>query len=327
MNHVLDGLVGSFAATLGIFNPPEILSSGGDTDVALAWSSYVFGLYLLVVLTLFAFPPTGRKLRRLIRFPETAWATILFSVAIFVLALFYLTAARWNVRTLYWVSVFGRCGVLLACLWLWLRHQGHGVLLVGLGMIDFLWALHTGFLLVGGGPAGIILISGIGQMVTGLTIRVFPAELEQISRLGFWQWKRTRSNLASTTNEETERWATIFATVLTALGTYCLVAAIFDIEHYYPQILITRLLICLACAAVFFFIPLKYPNPANPTEDTKRRAWIVGSLGALELVATIALSWTISYACTERPDRDFCQGGVVTQAMNVGHRQRALPVP
>jgi hypothetical protein len=143
----------------------------------------LFALYMFIVGIVFVIPYTGRRLCRLIDFPEDfqQWAK-LFAGAIFVVALFYATAARQptEMADLHWVSVFGRLLVFFACLWLCIRGNGHGLTLLLLGLVDGGSALLSAYYLAANPVAGMVLVGGLWQLVLGVVFVMFPGTLAQL---------------------------------------------------------------------------------------------------------------------------------------------------
>jgi hypothetical protein len=104
-------------------------------------SIFVFGIYLIFVGAGFLFIPN--TLLPFFKFPKTEepWIRVM-AVLVLVIAIFYLVAAHYDLRVIFWTTVFGRFFVFLSFALLVLTKKAKPMLLM-FGVIDALGAVWT----------------------------------------------------------------------------------------------------------------------------------------------------------------------------------------
>ena len=104
-------------------------------------SIFVFGIYLIVVAAGFLFMPNA--ILPLFKMPKTQeqWIRVM-AIVIGVLAYYYIVAATNNLTPIFWATVYGRFGVLVAFVGLVLVKKAKPPLII-FGVIDATGAVWT----------------------------------------------------------------------------------------------------------------------------------------------------------------------------------------
>ena len=104
-------------------------------------SIFIFGIYLIVVAAGFLFMPNA--ILPLFKMPKTQeqWIRVM-AIVIGVLAYYYIVAAMNNLTPIFWATVYGRFGVLVAFVGLVLVKKAKPPLII-FGVIDATGAVWT----------------------------------------------------------------------------------------------------------------------------------------------------------------------------------------
>jgi hypothetical protein len=145
-------------------------------------ASYWYAAYMtLFGVSVYLMP---RKVLGRLGFPteQGPWIPILGATPV-VMATFYATAAIFDVREFFWLSVLGRVSVFLFVLYITFARGLGSTLLIVMALPDLASALVSAWLLAPARPAGAVLCLGIIDLTVAVAFGLFPKGL--LKALGF----------------------------------------------------------------------------------------------------------------------------------------------
>jgi hypothetical protein len=183
--------------------PDRCLFPEAPTPSGPGQASYWYAAYMtLFGVSVYLMP---RKVLGRLGFPmeQGPWIPILGATPL-VMATFYATAAVFDVREFFWLSVLGRVSVFLFVLYLTFARGLGSTLLIVMALPDLASALVSAWLLAPAGPSGAVLCLGILDLTVAVAFGLFPKGL--LKALGF--------------PEGTSAWVPMVAILLWFWGSY-----------------------------------------------------------------------------------------------------------
>lgn len=206
-------------------------------------ASYWYAAYMtLFGVSVYLMP---RKVLGRLGFPteQGPWIPILGATPL-VMATFYATAAVFDVREFFWLSVLGRVSVFLFVLYITFARGLGSTLLIVMALPDLASALVSAWLLAPARPAGAVLCLGIVDLVIAVAFGLFPKGL--LKAMGF--------------PERASAWVPMVAILLWFWGSYEALAVLLELR---PLFFASAL-----CRAVFgsfcLLAPLVYQLRTEP---------------------------------------------------------------
>jgi 15-cis-phytoene desaturase len=179
-------------------------------------ASYFYAAYMtLFGVSVYLMP---RKVLGRLGFPteQGPWLPILGATPL-VMAIFYATAAIFDVREFFWLSVLGRVSVFLFVLYITFARGLGSILLIVMALPDLASALVSAWLLAPTRPASAVLCLGIVDLVIAVSFGVFPKGLQKA--LGF--------------PERASAWVPMVAVLLWFWGSYEVLSVLFRLTPLY----------------------------------------------------------------------------------------------
>lgn len=176
-------------------------------------ASYWYAAYMtLFGVSVYLMP---RKVLGRLGFPteQGPWIPILGATPL-VMATFYATAAVFDVREFFWLSVLGRVSVFLFVLYITFARRLGSTLLIVMALPDLASALASGWLLAPSRPAGAVLCLGIIDLTIAVAFGLFPKGL--LKALGF--------------PERASAWVPMVAILLWFWGSYEVLSVLLRLE-------------------------------------------------------------------------------------------------
>jgi 15-cis-phytoene desaturase len=189
--------------------PPRCLLLDAPIPSGPEQASYWYAAYMtLFGVSVYLMP---RKVLGRLGFPteQGPWLPILGATPL-VMATFYATAAVFDVREFFWLSVLGRVSVFLFVLYITFARGLGSTLLIVMALPDLASALVSAWLLAPTRPAGAVLCLGIVDLVIAVAFGLFPKGL--LKALGF--------------PERTSAWVPMVAILLWFWGSYEVLAVL-----------------------------------------------------------------------------------------------------
>jgi hypothetical protein len=209
----------------------------------------VLGLSFIVVPTLDRGPASGfSRIAKAIGFPGVAgvWSR-LFGLSVAALSLLYFVAAAFELRTFFWMSVFGRLGIFATCTLLSWNHgrkakakavaRPHALLWAATP--DLLSATATAWVLLPDSISRVVFVGGVALLTTALGFLTFPAWIIQLVGL----------------NVEPDTWNTVLAALLFFFGAYDLAAAILGLTPILVAAILGNTAVMLGVVIALFCEP------------------------------------------------------------------------
>ncbi len=219
-----------------------------------ARAAYWYAAYMLLFgLSVYAMP---RRVLGRLGFPSEhgPWIPILGATPL-VMATFYATAAIFDVRAFFWLSVVGRVSVFLYVLFITFGRGLGSTLLLVMALPDLASALVSAWLLAPNEPSSALLCLGIGNLTVAVAFGLFPKGL--LKALGF--------------PEQASAWVPMVAILLWFWGTYEVLSVLLGLRDLYGASLAARALFGVLC----FVAPLVYRLRSEPFVKGFR-LWLVG---------------------------------------------------
>jgi hypothetical protein len=257
------------------------------TDIPYASSAaisvFAFGIWMVVLGGAFIIYPSVssspniQKMAAFFGFPKVAglWSR-LFGAAIGSFGLFYFAGALFELRSFFWMTVFGRMGVFGVCTYLAWRHpqevepsgpKPHNLL--PLAAPDLVCASLTAWLLLGDYLAGVVFLCAMALLTAALGFLTFPGWIMKLVGV----------------EAKPDTWNIILGAVMAFFAAYGMGAALFD----YGPILWSAILANIILLLVLLFGLLLDPIAK---QSSVRLKWAVA---ALLVVAVGTVTWAFVY--------------------------------
>jgi hypothetical protein len=184
------------------------------------------------------------------------WIPILGATPL-VMAIFYATAAIFDVREFFWLSVLGRVCVFLYVIWITFGRGLGSTLLLLMALPDLASALWSAALLAPSPAAAVVLCLGIVNLTVAVAFGLFPKGL--LKAMGF--------------PEEASAWVPMVAILLWFWGVYEVLSVLLGLAPLFGASILARLVFGALC----FLAPLVYRLRSEPFVKGFRLWFVAGA--------------------------------------------------
>jgi len=235
---------------------PPCAASAPTASTAALWT-FAFGVWMLVLGLSFIVAPTldrgspssgFGKIAKAIGFPAVAgvWSR-LFGLSLAALSLLYFVAAAFELRTFFWMSVFGRLGIFATCTLLSWNHGRKATAKAVAAPHALLWAATpdlvsataTAWVLLPDSISRLAFVGGVALLTTALGFLTFPAWIIQLVGL----------------NVKPDAWNSVLGALLFFFGAYDLAAAILGLAPILVAAILGNTAVMLGVVIALFCEP------------------------------------------------------------------------